>query len=167
MNYQTNLCPVPKDQIPFEEFITLSKSWFFAWPLNDQNQLESKLFISWILSLPFNIIISSGSQFLRHDIAKNIIISSTISIIIPLIILLRQWLGWSYISKRLYSENVIYEQTGWYDGKKWEKPISWRERDFLIAQFEVKPVIDKITNILFILLIFFLTSIMLIPFLLN
>jgi hypothetical protein len=56
----------------------------------------------------------------------------------------RQWLGWSYVHKRLISERVEYEESGWYDGQVWEKPLSWRERDLLLAQHEVRPILGRL-----------------------
>ena len=46
--------------------------------------------------------------------------------------------------KRLLSEKVEYEESGWYDGQVWEKPVSWRERDLLLAQHEVRPILGRL-----------------------
>ena len=61
-----------------------------------------------------------------------------------MLLLVRQWLGWSYVHKRLLSERVEYEESGWYDGQVWEKPLSWRERDLLLAQHEVRPILGRL-----------------------
>ena len=55
------------------------------------------------------------------------------------LLLVRQWLGWTYVMQRLLSESVDYEESGWYDGQTWEKPLSWREKDLLVARHEVRP----------------------------
>ena len=73
--------------------------------------------------------------------------------ILPLLIHTRQYLGWNYIYKRLLSEKIIYEESGWYDGQIWEKPIEWREKELLIAQHEVKPIINEIIKALFLTLV--------------
>ena len=64
--------------------------------------------------------------------------------ILPMLLLVRQWLGWTYVHKRLLSERVEYEESGWYDGQVWEKPLSWRERDLLLAQHEVRPILGRL-----------------------
>ncbi len=64
----------------------------------------------------------------------------------PLILLLTQYSAWKYIKSRLSSEKVEYEKSGWHDGDTWEKPLYWRARDLLIAQNEVKPILEKIVN---------------------
>ena len=66
--------------------------------------------------------------------------------------------AWKYILKRLVSEKIVYERSGWYDGDIWEKPLNWRERDLLIAQHEVKPIIQQLTNPLLINLILIFLS---------
>jgi hypothetical protein len=61
-----------------------------------------------------------------------------------LFLLMRQWLGWTYVMKRLLSESVDYEESGWYDGQTWEKPLSWREQDLLVARHEVRPILGRL-----------------------
>ena len=63
---------------------------------------------------------------------------------LPLLLLVRQWLGWSYVNRRLLSERITYEESGWYDGQVWEKPLAWRQQDLLIAQHEVRPVLARL-----------------------
>ena len=113
------------------------------------------LSLSWLLTLPIFIIISTGSYSLKGDIAKIIIISSISSLIVPLTILIRQFLGWNYICTRLRSHYIFYEESDWHDGQVWQKPIIWKVRDNLIATQEVSPIlllIRKITVRLLLLL---------------
>ena len=152
-----NYCPVPINQIPLLEFYKLSKSWFFSWPL-DSKLLYKKLIISWLLIFPFNIFICTGSFFLMNDMPRLIIICLSISLVFPLILITNQMIAWKYILKRLVSEKIVYERSGWYDGDIWENPLNWRERDLLIAQHEVKPIIQQLTNPLLINLILIFLS---------
>ena len=73
-----------------------------------------------------------------------ILVSLTVSIAFPILLLTRQWLSWMYIYKRLNSENIEYEESGWYDGQTWEKPLDWRSKDLLIAQYQVKPILNHL-----------------------
>ncbi|MGL5035009.1 MAG: CGLD27 family protein, partial [Microcystaceae cyanobacterium] len=59
------------------------------------------------------------------------------------LVLLRILLGWYYIRDRLRSEQVIYEESGWYDGQVWTKPTEILTRDRLIASYEVNPIIKR------------------------
>ena len=50
----------------------------------------------------------------------------------------------SYVHRRLVSEKVEYEESGWYDGQVWEKPLAWRQQDLLVAQHQVRPVLSRL-----------------------
>tara|TARA_Y100001968_G_C18926442_1_gene512216 strand:+ start:7 stop:504 length:498 start_codon:yes stop_codon:yes gene_type:complete len=144
------ICPVPLTQRPLNEFNTIRNSWIISWPLLDKIIFYRNLFYSWILITPISLIISYGSNSLRNNIFDLTFISLTASLTFPVLLLSRQWLSWTYIYKRLNSENIEYEESGWYDGQIWEKPIDWRAKDILIAQYQVKPILNHIRNILII-----------------
>ena len=143
-------CPVPVKQRPLNEFNSIRNSWIISWPLLDKNIFYRKLLYSWILFIPISLIISYGSNSLKNNIFDLTLISLMASLLLPLFLLSRQWLSWKYIYKRLNSENIEYEESGWYDGQVWEKPIDWRSKDLLIAQHQVKPILNHIKTILII-----------------
>ena len=137
-----SICPVPISQRPIEEFKQLSNSWFFRWPTKSKNNLYKNLLLSWLIIFPIICIVETGSFSLRNDPYRLISLSIIISFLFPILILIRMIIGWNYIFKRLVSEKIEYEESGWYDGQTWEKPLDWREKDILVAQYEVKPIID-------------------------
>ena len=137
-------CPVPPDQRPLEEFQQLSTSWFFSWPVGDKPFLTKSLAISWIITLPVCLLVASGSWALKQDPPRLIVAGAVSALVLPLFLLMRQWLGWTYVMKRLLSETVDYEESGWYDGQTWEKPLSWREQDLLVARHEVRPILGRL-----------------------
>tara|TARA_B100000700_G_scaffold109838_1_gene123778 strand:+ start:1099 stop:1602 length:504 start_codon:yes stop_codon:yes gene_type:complete len=150
---EKNICPVPLNQRPLNEFKNITNSWIISWPLLSKNQFYLRLTLSWILILPINLLIAYGSDYLRNNIIYFTIVSLTGSLISPLILLLRQYLSWKYILNRLNSENIEYEESGWYDGQIWEKPIDWRSKDLLIAQHQVKPILNHIGKVLILTLL--------------
>ena len=121
MSYDLN-CPVPKGQRPIEEFIEISNSWFFKWPLSNKTILFRNLIIVWLTSTLIFIFIGTGSIHLSKNISDLIITSLTSSLIIPTLIIFRLLIGWSYIHNRLISAIIEYEETDWHDGQKWRKP---------------------------------------------
>ena len=147
------ICPVPLEQRPLNEFNSIRNSWIISWPLLEKSIFYRKLLHSWIFITPVTFIISYGSNYLKNNIFDLTLISLTASLMFPLLLLSRQWLSWIYIYKRLNSENIEYEESGWYDGQIWEKPIEWREKELLIAQHEVKPIINEIIKALFLTLV--------------
>tara|TARA_B100001996_G_scaffold53245_1_gene37928 strand:+ start:410 stop:895 length:486 start_codon:yes stop_codon:yes gene_type:complete len=144
-------CPVPLDQRPLNEFNSIRKSWIISWPLLEKKFFYRKLLYSWILIAPISLLISYGSDYLRNNVFELTLVSLTASLLFPILLLSRQWLSWIYIYKRLNSESIEYEESGWYDGQIWEKPIDWRAKDLLIAQHQVKPILNhlKIVVIIF------------------
>ncbi|GFP78919.1 uncharacterized protein ycf36 [Phtheirospermum japonicum] len=64
------------------------------------------------------------------------------------LIVLRIYLGWSYVGDRLLSAVVPYEESGWYDGQMWVKPPEILARDRLLGSYKVKPVIKLLKQTL-------------------
>ena len=137
-------CPVPPEQRPLEEFQQLCQSWFFCWPSHASSCLTNRLAGSWALMLPICTLIASGSWTLKQDPPRLVAAGAVAALVLPLLLLVRQWLGWTYVMQRLLSESVDYEESGWYDGQTWEKPLSWREKDLLVARHEVRPILGRL-----------------------
>ncbi len=158
MNEST--CPVPKDQQPTNEFIELSRSKIFSWP-KSKKSFSFVLLKFWLVTFLVFIVISSGSTYFNTSTLKYILLSLFTSLSLPILLSIRLYLGWNHIFKRLTSEKVEYEESGWYDGQIWIKPINLKEKESLIASLEVKPILKNIIQILSIILIFALSGILL------
>ena len=92
---------------------------------------------------------------------KYILLSLFSSLSIPTLVLIRLYLGWNHVFKRLNSEKVEYEESGWYDGQVWIKPLVLKEKESLIASIEVKPILKNLTQIFSIILALALSGILL------
>ena len=139
-------CPVPRDQQPTNEFIELSKSTIFSWP-KSKKSLILVLIKFWIGAFVIFLVISSGSVYFKSSILKYILPSFFSSLAIPLLISARLYVGWNHVFKRLTSEKVEYEESGWYDGQVWIKPLALKEKESLIASIEVKPILKNLIQI--------------------
>jgi len=153
-------CPVPKEQQPTNEFIELSKSKIFSWP-KTKKSLILILMKFWLGAFVLFLIISSGSVYFKTSLLKFILLSFFSSLSIPLLISIRLYLGWNHIFNRLISEKVEYEESGWYDGQVWEKPLVLKEKESLIASIEVKPILKNLIQIFSIFAILALSGILL------
>jgi len=153
-------CPVPKEQQPTNEFIELSSSKIFSWP-KSKKSFSIVLIKSWIITFILFLIISSGSIYFKTSIFKYTILSLLSSLSIPFLISMRLFIGWDHVFKRLISEKVEYEESGWYDGKTWLKPLNIKERESLIASKEVKPILNNLIQISSIILVIALSGILL------
>ena len=152
-------CPVPREQQPTNEFIELSKSIIFSWPKNKKS-LFLVLIKFWVASFLMFLIISSGSIYFKTSLFKYILLSFFSSLSLPLLISIRLYLGWNHIFNRLISEKIEYEESGWYDGQVWEKPLVLKEKESLIASIEVKPILKNLIQILSILSVLALSGIL-------
>ena len=151
-------CPVPREQQPTNEFIELSKSKIFSWP-KTKKSLILILIKFWVGAFVLFLVISSGSVYFKTFLLKYILLSFFSSLSIPLLISIRLYLGWNHIFKRLTSEKVEYEESGWYDGQVWEKPLVLKEKESLIASIEVKPILKNLIQILSIISVLALSGI--------
>ena len=154
------ICPVPQNQRPINEFNSIRNSWIISWPFLERNIFYRKLILSWLFITPVSLTISYGSDYLKNNIFELIFLSFTASLAFPILILIRQWLSWVYIYKRLNSEKIEYEESGWYDGQTWEKPISWRAKDLLIAQHQIKPILNHLKVIILLLISIIISSLL-------
>ena len=153
-------CPVPREQQPTNEFIELSKSIIFSWP-KTKKSLILVLIKFWLVTFVLFLFISSGSVYFQTSLLKYILLSFFSSLSIPLLISIRLYLGWNHVFKRLTSEKVEYEESGWYDGQVWKKPLALKEKESLIASIEVKPILKNLIQILSIISVLALSGILL------
>ena len=153
-------CPVPKDQQPTNEFIELSKSRIFSLP-KSKKSFSLTLLKYWVGTFIIFTAISSGSVYFEASTLKYILLSFFSSLSLPFLFSIRLYLGWNHIFKRLTSEKVEYEESGWYDGQIWIKPIKLKEKETLIALLEVKPILKNLIQILSLIIIFALIGILL------
>ena len=153
-------CPVPREQQPTNEFIELSKSIIYSWP-KTKKSLILVLIKFWVGTFILFLVISSGSIYFKTSLIKYILLSFFSSLSIPLLISVKLYLGWNHVFKRLISERVEYEESGWYDGQVWIKPLVLKEKESLIASIEVKPILKNLIQIFSIILALALSGILL------
>ena len=137
----------------------MSKSKIFSWP-KTKKSLILILARFWVGAFVLFLVISSGSVYFKTSLFKYILLSFFSSLSIPLLITIRLYLGWNHIFKRLISEKVEYEESGWYDGQVWEKPIILKEKESLIATIEVKPILKNLIQTLSIISVLALSGIL-------
>ena len=155
-----SICPVPKEQQPTNEFIELSKSNIFSWP-KTKKSLTIVLIRFWLGAFILFLVISSGSIYFKTSSFKYILLSFFSSLSVPFLISLRLYLGWNHIFKRLTSERVEYEESGWYDGQVWVKPLVLKEKESLIASIEVKPILKNLIQAFSIISVLALSGVLL------
>lgn len=155
-----NVCPVPFDQQPFNEYLALKKSCFFAWSVLSLNKYINTVLSIFILSLIFIIPIVSILFYNKISLFDVLFYSILIVNVIFVLLFIRLYLGWSYIIKRLLSATVFYEESGWYDGQIWIKTADILTKDRLIGLYGINPYIKRIKYSLLLCIFLFILELM-------
>lgn len=144
MTAPPSVCPVPADQRPINEYKSLQDSWFFGWSGAALKTYLLRLSLWAGLSGFVAIPIAAASFAPAEAPGQFLLASAGGALLLVSLILLRLYLGWSYIYRRLQSETVDYEETGWYDGQSWTKPPTELVQDRLIGTYEVLPILQRL-----------------------
>ncbi|XHU96695.1 MAG: CGLD27 family protein [cyanobacterium endosymbiont of Rhopalodia gibba] len=141
-----NICPVPAEQQPVNEYENLKKSCFFRWAT-----LETKLYwrkityvglIGWILSIP----ITAASFPPKTSPFLFILCNNLGAGLMVTLVVIQLGLSWCYVGNRLRKKTIFYEESGWYDGQTWFKPPEVLTRDRLIVSYQVDPILQRLTR---------------------
>nr|QUE29261.1 Ycf36 [Erythrotrichia welwitschii] len=137
-------CPVPLEQQPLEEYNSLVLSKFFSLPAK-----EIKIYFLFLLMLSSSINLLCNLLFFPSVLLpflepKTFIAILIVSDAILALLIFRLYFSWSYVSKRLLSAIVFYEESGWYDGQIWVKTTDVLMQDRLIAMNISIPLINRI-----------------------
>jgi hypothetical protein len=142
---------VPLEQQPVNEYEALKAAWPFAWaelsPLPFAQKLLWVAFWGSLLASPI-----AAASFPPQKKPIFFVLATALGIFFLLgLFLIRLLLGWFYIKERLQAEEVIYEESGWYDGQRWPKPVEILTRDLLILRYQVQPLLQRLQKTLLIL----------------
>lgn len=144
MGFLVSFCPVPVDQRPMNEYQDLKQSWFFGWSSDRLRHYLIKTSIIWGSSwLIVGPVAAASFDPLEFPVRFSLVGAAGANFLFALI-LIRLYLGWSYICDRLLSQTVIYEETGWYDGQSWSKPTEELAKERLIGSYQVKPTLRRL-----------------------
>jgi len=154
MTLFSNDCPVPFDQQPFNEYLNLKKISLFS-----EFNMSIKQYIYKILVIFIYLFFSLGLISLLFLMIYNIkfikilVLDFVLVDIIMIGLFFRLYLSWSYISKRLLSATIFYEESGWYDGQVWLKTSDIMVRDRLIGLYQILPFLRRLkyTLVIFIM----------------
>ncbi|MGB3237797.1 MAG: CGLD27 family protein [Geitlerinemataceae cyanobacterium] len=142
------ICPVPDEQQPIVEYQLLSESCFFRSCTGEWRSYLTMLAGFWMLSFPVAAAVAAASFppakypvffFLGGAAGANFMV---------VLVLVRLYLGWKYIRSRLLDPIVFYEESGWYDGQSWQKTPEILDRDRLLANYQVKPILQRLQQTL-------------------
>ena len=122
----------------------MSASWFYSWGARNLRgyliPIVSLWLLSWLVVGPMAAV-----SFGPAHLLPQFILSSTLgALLLPTLALIQLYIGWRHVCDRLLQRAVPYEESGWYDGQVWQKPKEIFDRDCLIADYQVKPLMHRL-----------------------
>ncbi len=135
---------MPDEQQPLNEYRELQESGFFQWGTMAIPAYLRKLAWSWGWSWAIAGPVAAASfPPAKHPLPFFLMGFMGASLFLALIVL-RLYLGWVYVYSRLANDTVFYEESGWYDGQVWSKPLAVQTQDKLVVTYQVQPVLRRL-----------------------
>ncbi|OMO56520.1 hypothetical protein CCACVL1_26481 [Corchorus capsularis] len=140
---------VPFEQRPVNEYSSLKDGPLYSWGELGPGEFFLRLGGLWLVTFTvLGVPIAAASFNPSREPLRFVLAAGTGTLFLVSLIVLRIYLGWSYVGDRLLSAVIPYEETGWYDGQMWVKPPEVLARDRLLGSYKVKPVIKLLKQTL-------------------
>jgi hypothetical protein len=145
-------CPVPPEQVPINEYQNMRDSWFYSWGSRTLQGYVKPLVVLWCLSWVVTGPMAAASFAPAKAPLPFGFWAATGALILPTLALAQLYTGWCHVGRRLGQAAVPYEESGWYDGQVWTKPEDVLNRDRLLRDYQVQPILRRIQKTFGILL---------------
>ncbi|KAL8229229.1 hypothetical protein R6Q57_014129 [Mikania cordata] len=140
---------VPFEQRPVNEYSSLKEGPLYSWGELKPTSFFLRLGGLWLVTFTLlGIPVSAASFNPSTDPLRFLLAAGTGTLFLVSLVVLRIYLGWSYVGDRLLSAVIPYEESGWYDGQMWVKPPEILARDRLLGSYKVKPVVKLLKQTL-------------------
>ncbi|KAF8017333.1 hypothetical protein BT93_H2502 [Corymbia citriodora subsp. variegata] len=140
---------VPFEQRPVNEYSSLKDGPLYSWGDLGPGELFLRLGGLWFVTFTvLGVPIAAASFNPAREPLRFVLAAGTGTLFLVSLIILRIYLGWSYVGDRLLSAVIPYEESGWYDGQMWVKPPEVLARDRLLGSYKVKPVVKLLKQTL-------------------
>lgn len=138
------LCPIPEDQKPINEFITLKNNEFFIW-INAITEISKTKIFGIVLFLSLFFTFSNQNILLWNFLFKMFVLFFNFSLFFLVVIAFT----WIQVKNRFQKSRLFYEEASWYDGQLWEKPFPILKNDRLIITQQISPFLETIGTKIF------------------
>lgn len=143
-----SVSPVPTEQQPLNEYEQLKDSCFFRWGTLSTFGYVRKLAWLWLWGWLVSGPIAAASFPPQKYSLQFALAGAGGSLFLLALVILRIYLGWSYVRDRLSKEIIFYEESGWYDGQNWQKPPEVINRDRLVVSYQINPILQRLRRTL-------------------
>jgi hypothetical protein len=148
------LCPIPENQKPINEYLSLKEEFFTQFLLRKEkdffsiySNLKYKIFPFFVFFLFCNFWFFNYQNFLvdffLFKLLKLFIQSILFTNFLLLIFVCISYIRWSQLEIRLNEARLFYEEGSWYDGQRWEKPFLLIKNDRLLTTQKIQPLLQK------------------------
>lgn len=137
-------CPVPAEQQPINEYQNMRDSWFYSWGGRNLRGYVKPIIVTWSLSWLLAGPLAAASFTPAKQPVAFLLSAAMGALGLPLLMLIQLYTGWSHVGGRLRQQAVPYEESGWYDGQIWQKPDDVVNRDRLIVDYQITPILRRI-----------------------
>ena len=144
MKRSATRCPVPAEQLPIREYEDMREAWFYSWRARGFRGYIVPGLVVWGVSWRVSGPIAAVSFAPDHFLNKFLVSAALGALVIPTLTLLQLYVGWSHVGHRLRIRDLPYEESGWYDGQIWTKPDDIYNRDCLIVDYQIKPILNRL-----------------------
>ncbi|BBH05927.1 Protein of unknown function D, partial [Prunus dulcis] len=139
---------VPYEQRPVNEYSSLKDGVLYSWGELGPGPFLLRLGGLWLVTFTtLGVPIAAASFNPSRDPLKFALAAGTGTLFVVSLIVLRIYLGWSYVGDRLLSAVIPYEESGWYDGQMWVKPPEVSTLNLILSQLirnKDEIVLDKL-----------------------
>ncbi len=142
------LCPVPRDQRPFYEYIKRKQSTLLGFVGLNEIGYTNRFFSILLGLFVFTLPVTSWFISITYYPFQTILINLLLCLIIESLIYGYFYITWLYAGKRLVAAKVWYEESGWYDGRVWIKPPSILRHERLLYHYQLVPLVNRLNKTL-------------------
>ncbi|MEL6163393.1 MAG: CGLD27 family protein [Cyanobacteria bacterium J06628_3] len=153
-----SICPVPRKQIPVNEYRDLKERMFFHWAILEDSKYAAKLLAVWVSGLLIAAFLIAGKSVSRNITYVGFYWSAILAKIAVLLCLMQLYTAWHYLYLRLMNQKIAYKLLESSKTAVWYKPESTLIRDRLIARFQVRPVLKRIKQTILLVLLFLILN---------
>ena len=166
------LCPIPEDQKPINMYLELKEDQSTNWTTLSNKSYDKKLFslffgyfsfVSFFRLLilePLNYPINFNQLPDNLSLSNWFILTIISSLLCLFLFLVVVFSRWKQLEKDFNNPYVFYEESSWYDGQVWKKPLFILKNDRLISSQRITPIVIRLSRtifrVLYLTFIFFL-----------
>jgi hypothetical protein len=135
------LCPIPEDQKPINEYISLKENNLTNWITLVRKKYLGALFQLFLTLFLICLTFTFEGIESVNQLFATLQETSLFSLIMLNFLVIYVLSNWKQVDNRFNTSRLIYEEGSWYTSEIWEKPISLIKSDKLISTQILQPIL--------------------------